>query len=125
MPNLFLEQRCVDDIELNKRVRAKLVVETADRRKYSFLSILANRMVKQGRKPELTIFTSKKRTFPQAFSVRKSVVQAVEKFLQKEKLYVKRDTNVPFSARPEKKALRTAKVHSYPRSILKAQFSMS
>lgn len=77
------------------------------------------------RKPELTIFTSKKRTFPQAFSVRKSVVQAVEKFLQKEKLYVKRDTNVPFSARPEKKALRTAKVHSYPRSILKAQFSMS
>lgn len=45
MPNLFLEQRCVDDIELNKRVRAKLVVETADRRKYSFLSILANRMV--------------------------------------------------------------------------------
>ena len=81
--------------------------------------------VKQGRKPELTIFTSKKRTFPQAFSVRKSVVQAVEKFLQKEKLYVKRDTNVPFSARPEKKALRTAKVHSYPRSILKAQFSMS
>lgn len=76
-------------------------------------------------KPELTIFTSKKRTFPQAFSVRKSVVQAVEKFLQKEKLYVKRDTNVPFSARPEKKALRTAKVHSYPRSILKAQFSMS
>lgn len=81
--------------------------------------------LKQGRKPELTIFTSKKRTFPQAFSVRKSVVQAVEKFLQKEKLYVKRDTNVPFSARPEKKALRTAKVHSYPRSILKAQFSMS
>lgn len=81
--------------------------------------------IKQGRKPELTIFTSKKRTFPQAFSVRKSVVQAVEKFLQKEKLYVKRDTNVPFSARPEKKALRTAKVHSYPRSILKAQFSMS
>lgn len=79
----------------------------------------------QRRKPELTIFTSKKRTFPQAFSVRKSVVQAVEKFLQKEKLYVKRDTNVPFSARPEKKALRTAKVHSYPRSILKAQFSMS
>ena len=66
--------------------------------------------LKQGRKPELTIFTSKKRTFPQAFSVRKSVVQAVEKFLQKEKLYVKRDTNVPFSARPEKKALRTAKV---------------
>ena len=58
--------------------------------------------LKQGRKPELTIFTSKKRTFPQAFSVRKSVVQAVEKFLQKEKLYVKRDTNVPFSARPEK-----------------------
>ena len=46
MPNLFLEQRCVDDIELNKRVRAKLVVETADRRKYSFLSILANRMVR-------------------------------------------------------------------------------
>ena len=81
--------------------------------------------LKQGRKPELTIFTSKKRTFPQAFSVRKSVVQAVEKFLQKEKPYVKRDTNVPFSARPEKKALRTAKVHSYPRSILKAQFSMS
>ena len=81
--------------------------------------------LKQGRKPELTIFTSKKRTFPQAFSVRKSVVQAVEKFLQKEKLYVKRDTNVPFSARPEKKAPRTAKVHSYPRSILKAQFSMS
>ena len=81
--------------------------------------------LKQGRKPELTIFTNKKRTFPQAFSVRKSVVQAVEKFLQKEKLYVKRDTNVPFSARPEKKALRTAKVHSYPRSILKAQFSMS
>lgn len=40
--------------------------------------------LKQGRKPELTIFTSKKRTFPQAFSVRKSVVQAVEKFLQKE-----------------------------------------
>lgn len=58
--------------------------------------------LKQGRKPELTIFTSKKRTFPQAFLVRKSVVQAVEKFLQKEKLYVKRDTNVPFSARPEK-----------------------
>lgn len=81
--------------------------------------------LKQERKPELTIFTSKKRTFHQAFSVRKSVVQAVEKFLQKEKLYVKRDTNVPFSARPEKKALRTAKVHSYPRSILKAQFSMS
>ena len=64
---------------------------------------VAASVVKQGRKPELTIFTSKKRTFPQAFSVRKSVVQAVEKFLQKEKLYVKRDTNVPFSARPEKK----------------------
>ena len=44
-----------------------------------------------------------KKNFPRAFSVRKSVVQAVEKFLQKEKLYVKRDTNVPFSARPEKK----------------------
>lgn len=92
---------------------------------FNHLCSLSIKTVKQGRKPELTIFTSKKRTFPQAFSVRKSVVQAVEKFLQKEKLYVKRDTNVPFSARPEKKALRTAKVHSYPRSILKAQFSMS
>ena len=40
-------------------------------------------------------------------------------------LYVKRDTNVPFSAQLEKKALRTAKVYSYPKSILKAQFSMS
>lgn len=60
--------------------------------------------LKQGRKPELTIFTSKKRTFPQAFSVRKSVVQAVEKFLQKEKLYVKRDTNVPFFCPTRKKS---------------------
>lgn len=81
--------------------------------------------LKQGRKPDRAIFTNKKRTFRQAFSARKSVVQAVEKFLQKEKLYVKRDTNVPFSAQLEKKALRTAKVYSYPKSILKAQFSMS